>query len=74
MQNVTILGVSYSPLFLEMAKTWPFYGQNMVLTWSFKLCLPESCSMCPGMLYAKSHNSGCIPSSPFPRNGQSMAI
>ena len=37
MPNFTILGVSHSPLFLEMAKIWPFYGQNMVLTWSFKL-------------------------------------
>merc|ERR1712082_429059 len=34
MLNYTILGVSHSPLFLEMAKTWPFYGQNMVLKWS----------------------------------------
>ena len=33
MPNFTILGVSHSPLFLEMAKIWPFYGQNMVLTW-----------------------------------------
>ena len=30
------------PPFLDMAKTWPFYCQNMVLTWSFKLVLPES--------------------------------
>merc|ERR1711942_176945 len=37
MPNFTILGVSHYPLFLEMAKIWPFYGQNMVLTWSFKL-------------------------------------
>ena len=42
MPNFTILGVSYSPLFLEMAKIWPFYGRNMVLTWSLKLVLPES--------------------------------
>ena len=40
--NFAILGVFHSPLFLEMAKTWPFYGQNMVLTWSSKLVLPES--------------------------------
>ena len=33
MPNFTFLGVSHSPLFLEMAKIWPFYGQNMVLTW-----------------------------------------
>ena len=51
--NFTILGVSHSPLFLEMAKIWPFYGQNMVLTWSFKLVLPESYLMCPGMLHVK---------------------
>ena len=37
MPNSTILGVSHSPLFLEMAKIWPFYGQKMVLTWSFEL-------------------------------------
>ena len=42
MPNFTILDVSHSPLFLEMAKTWPFYGQNMVVTWSIKLILPES--------------------------------
>ena len=41
LQNFTILGVFHSPLSLEMAKIWPFYGQNMVLTWSFKLVLPE---------------------------------
>ena len=42
MPNFTTLGVSHRPLFLEMAKIWPFYGQNMVLTWSFKWILPES--------------------------------
>ena len=52
MTNFTILGVSNSPLFLEMAKIWPFYGQNIVLTWSFKLVLPESQSMFPGMVHA----------------------
>ena len=41
-QNFTILGLSHSPLFLEMAKILPFYSQNMVLTWSFKFFLPES--------------------------------
>ena len=41
MPSVIILGVSHGPLFLEMAKIWSFYGQNMVLTWSFKLILPE---------------------------------
>ena len=30
--------------------------------------------MCPGMLHAKFQNSRCIPSSPFPRNGQNMAL
>ena len=35
LSNFTILGVFHSPLFLEMAKTWPFYGQDMVLTWFF---------------------------------------
>merc|ERR1712114_4390 len=74
MPNFTILVVSNSPLFLEMAQIWPFYGQNMVLTWSFKLVLPESLSICPGILHAKFPNSGCIPLSPFPRNGQNMAL
>ena len=41
MPNFTILCVSQSPLFLEMAKLCPFYGPNMVLKWSFKLVLPE---------------------------------
>ena len=40
--NFTILGVSNSPLSLEMTKIWPFYGKNMVLTWSFKLVIPDS--------------------------------
>ena len=35
----TIAGCILWPLFLKMAKTWPFYGQNMVLTWSFKLVI-----------------------------------
>ena len=39
MPNSTILGVSHSPLFLEMVKIWPFYGQKMVLTRFFKLVL-----------------------------------
>ena len=38
----TILVVSHSSLFLEMANILPFYGQNMVVTWSFKLVLLES--------------------------------
>ena len=42
MPNFTILGVCHSPLSLKMAKIWPFYSQNMVPTWSFKLVLPES--------------------------------
>ena len=41
MPNFKILGVSHGPLFLEMAKIWHFHGQNMVLTWSFELILPE---------------------------------
>ena len=41
-QIFQILGVSHCPLFLEMAKIWPFYCQNIVLTWSFKLVLPKS--------------------------------
>ena len=57
-----------------MAKIWPFYFKNMVLTWSFKLVLLESYSIWPGMLHAKFHNSGCIPLSPFPRKGQNMAL
>ena len=42
MSNFTILGVSHHPLFLEMAKIWPFYGQKLFLAWSFKMVLPES--------------------------------
>merc|ERR1711954_317415 len=61
MQNFTIHGVSNSPLFLEMAKRWPLYGQNRVLTWSFQLFFPKLKSMCLGMLHAKFRNSGCIP-------------
>ena len=34
MPNFTILGVSCSPIFLEMAKIWPFHGPNMLLIWS----------------------------------------
>ena len=43
---------------LEMVKIWPFYGQNMVLTWSLKWFLPESQSMYQGMLLAKVCFSG----------------
>ena len=32
-----------------MAKIWHFYGQTIVFSWSFKLVLPESQSMCPEM-------------------------
>ena len=42
MPNFTILGVSNGPLSLEMAEIWPFYGQNIALTWYSKLILPES--------------------------------
>ena len=48
MPNFTILGVSHCTLFIEIAKIWPFYGQNMVLTWSLRLVLPESQSLCQG--------------------------
>merc|ERR1711954_594497 len=48
------------PPFLELAKTWPFHSQNMVLTWSFKLVLPESESLCPGMFHAKFYIAGSI--------------
>ena len=34
MPNSTILGVFHSPLFLQMAKIWFFYDQNVVLTCS----------------------------------------
>ena len=71
MPNFTNLGVSHCPLFLEKAKIWPFYGQNMVLTWSVKLVLPESLSICPGRLHAKFHYTGSIPS---PRTGQNVAL
>merc|ERR1711954_73983 len=48
MPNFTNLGVSHHPLFLEMAKIWPFYGRNMVLQIVFFLnhnqCA-QGCSM-----------------------------
>ena len=47
--------ILYPPIRV-LAKIWPFYGQNMTLTWSFKLVLPES-----GMFDSKFHNSGCPP-------------
>ena len=31
MPNFSFPGVSHSPLFLKLAKIWPFYGKNMVL-------------------------------------------
>ena len=74
MPNFTILGVSHSPLSLKMAKMWPFYGQNMVLIWSFNLVLPESLLICPGMIHAKFQNTGCIKYSPFTRNGQNTSL
>ena len=61
MPNFTFLGVSCSAFFLEMAKTLPFYGQNMVLTWSLKLILPESQSLYPGIFKAKFHIAWFIP-------------
>merc|ERR1712081_49169 len=42
MPHFTILGVSHCPLLLEMVEILPFYDHKMVLTWSFKLVLPES--------------------------------
>ena len=60
MPNFTILGVSHHPLFLEMAKIWPFHGQKMVFTWSIKLVLPKSWSKYPGMFNAKFHIDGYI--------------
>merc|ERR1711954_618466 len=76
MLNFTILGVSPSPLFLEMAKIWPFYGQNMVLTWFFKLVLPESQLLFPGMLPAKFQSPGIIINScaPGQRPGAQLMI
>merc|ERR1711954_204191 len=74
MPNFTILSVSNSPLFLEMAKIWSFYGQNMVLTGSFKLLFVNHNQCAKGILHAKFQNSRCIPPSPFPRNGQKMAL
>ena len=42
----------------QLAKIWQFYGQNMVLIWSFILVLAESVR--PGMLHVKLHIAGCI--------------
>ena len=57
MPNFTILGVSYGPPSLEMAKTWPFHGRNMVLTLCFKLVL-NPCAQ--GWSKQKFHISECI--------------
>ena len=69
-----------------MAKTWSthgsaLYGQNMVLTWSLKLVLPESQSMCSGVFHAKFHIIRSIVQSPFlemaktcPYYGQNMIL
>ena len=38
---------------MEVARLWPYHGQNMVLTWSFQLVLPESLSLCPKILHYK---------------------
>ena len=58
--NFTLLGLSCSP-FPRNGQKMALYGWNMVLTWSLKLVLYESQSMCPGMLHAKFHIAGCIP-------------
>merc|ERR1711954_375180 len=65
MQTITFQGVFHSPLFQEMAKIWPFYGQNRVLTCSFKLVLPEYQSLCPNVFHAKCHFAGFILKPPF---------
>ena len=51
--------------FPRNGKIWPFYWQNMVFTCSLILVLPESQSMCPGMLHAKFHIAGFILKLPF---------
>ena len=71
--NFTILDVPHSPLFLKMAKIWPYYGQK----WS---------SHGPSNWFFLNHNHcalGCSMQnftllsgscSPHPRNGQNMAL
>ena len=59
MPSFTLLGVSCSPLSRNGQNMTPL-GQNVGLTWSLKLVLPESQSMCPGMFHAKFHFSGGI--------------
>ena len=73
MPNSTVLGLSHSPLFLERVKIRPFYGQNMVLTWSFKLLLPE-CYSVPWDVPCQISHSWVYPVAPFPRNGKNMAL
>ena len=67
--------------FPKNSKIWPFYWQNMVFTCSLILVLPESQSMCPGVLHAKFHIAGFILKLPFiemgkiwPFSGQNMVL
>jgi len=67
--------------FPRNGKIWPFYWQNMVFTCSLILVLPESQSMCPGVLHAKFHIAGFILKLPFiemgkiwPFSGQNMVL
>ena len=47
----------------------PYYGPNMVLTYSFKSLLPESWSVWPGISHCWVY-----PTARFPRNGQNMTL
>ena len=70
MPNFTILCVSNSPLSLEMAKMWPFHGQNMVLqigsSWIL-INVPRDvpCWISHCWVYSVA---------PFPKNGQNTAL
>ena len=48
-----------------MAKTWPYYGQNMVLTWSIKMVLSKTQPICSGMFPAKFQIAGNVLELPF---------
>merc|ERR1711954_435637 len=52
MPKFTLLGLSCSP-FHRNGQNMALYGQNLVLTCSLKLVLPESSSMCPRMFLDK---------------------
>ena len=70
MPNFTILGVSHSLLFLEMAKIWPFYGQNKVL----QICSPWILINVYRYIPRQILHWCMYSVAPIHRNGQNMGI